>query len=136
MATEEIKVVITAPGIDLRNLKDGGIILARVNERHPVGEMIRVRDAVSEALQRVGLQNTQVLLCAPDQQIEAMDEGVMNRLGWFRQPPDFNSPEIVEMVVREDGKVAWVNVNGKCALRASEIKNLVLMDQRDTAKQD
>lgn len=39
---------------------------------------------------------------------------------------DVTAPEIVEIVVRDDQKVLWINIDGKCALRACRIENLVL----------
>lgn len=45
---------------------------------------------------------------------------------------DVTAPEIVQIQIRGDGTVVWVNINGECALRACRIKNLVLEDCRDS----
>jgi len=37
---------------------------------------------------------------------------------------DIASPEGVEVLIRADQKVLWVNVNGVCVLRCCKIKNL------------
>lgn len=47
---------------------------------------------------------------------------------------DITSPEGVEIVIRGDSKVVWVNVNGICMLRACRIKKLVLDDQREISE--
>jgi len=39
---------------------------------------------------------------------------------------DISSPEAVEVLIRADQKVIWVNVNGVCVLRCCKIKNLVV----------
>ena len=44
---------------------------------------------------------------------------------------DITAPEHVEVVVREDGKVLWVNVDGECRLRICRItKQPTIRDQR------
>ncbi len=43
---------------------------------------------------------------------------------------DVTAPDGVEIMIRHDGKVIWVNIDGKCLLRACRIKNLTLDDQR------
>jgi hypothetical protein len=43
---------------------------------------------------------------------------------------DIAEPEVVEIRIRSDGKVIWVNVNGKCYLRICQIKHLDLEDER------
>lgn len=43
---------------------------------------------------------------------------------------DVTEPEIVELSVRDDGKVVWVNIDGACALRACRIKHVVVDDKR------
>ena len=34
---------------------------------------------------------------------------------------DITKPEMVEVSLREDGKVLWVNVDGRCVLRVCQI---------------
>jgi hypothetical protein len=41
------------------------------------------------------------------------------------------APKIVEVEIRNDGKVLWINVDGKCELRACRIEELVLTDHRE-----
>jgi len=49
---------------------------------------------------------------------------------------DMTVPEIVEITVRDDGKVVWVNVDGECVLRCSQIKNLRIEDnQKNTVRE-
>jgi hypothetical protein len=43
---------------------------------------------------------------------------------------DITAPDIVEVEFREDGKVIWVNVDGKCALRICQISKLFVSDNR------
>ena len=46
---------------------------------------------------------------------------------------DLTAPEIVEVLVRSDGKVIWINIDGVCRLRACRINKLEINDER---KQD
>jgi len=41
---------------------------------------------------------------------------------------DFTAPESVEIEVRADGTVVWVNIDGICRLRACRMKSLRLTD--------
>jgi len=43
---------------------------------------------------------------------------------------DVTGPEVVEISIRRDGKVVWVNVDGICLFRACQIKILSLEDHR------
>lgn len=43
---------------------------------------------------------------------------------------DITGPDIVEISIREDGKVIWINVDGICACRVCRIKELVIDDRR------
>jgi hypothetical protein len=43
---------------------------------------------------------------------------------------DITAPNVVEIEVRHDGKVVWVNVDGVCRLRACQIGNLAIDDSR------
>jgi len=45
---------------------------------------------------------------------------------------DITEPQSVEIQIRDDGKVIWVNVDGICVLRACRITNLQVMDYRET----
>ena len=42
---------------------------------------------------------------------------------------DVTAPQHVEIKVRADGQVVWVNINGVCALRACQIQELVINDE-------
>jgi hypothetical protein len=44
---------------------------------------------------------------------------------------DITAPEVVEILIRDDGKVVWINVDGICRFRACEIKALIAKDKRD-----
>jgi len=134
MDTEEIKVTITELP-DIKKLKEsGGLLIVRMDRSHPMHEAMRLQREIRTWLDVQKLPGVGFLVVGPGTNVETIDEEAMNRMGWYRNPPDFNSPALVEMSVREDGKVVWVNVDGKCALRASQIQNLVLQDERDTAK--
>jgi hypothetical protein len=39
---------------------------------------------------------------------------------------DITSPEHVQIQIKHDRKVIWVNVDGICRLRICQIKNLIL----------
>jgi hypothetical protein len=41
---------------------------------------------------------------------------------------DITAPKLVEVQIRHDQKVIWVNVNGTCALRCCQVEHLVLPD--------
>lgn len=43
---------------------------------------------------------------------------------------DITGADNVEIQIRRDSKVIWVNVQGVCVLRICQIKNLVLTDER------
>ena len=43
---------------------------------------------------------------------------------------DITAPEEVEILIKEDGKVIWINVDGICELRACRIGKLTLNDER------
>lgn len=43
---------------------------------------------------------------------------------------DIGDPNYVEVTIREDARVLWVNVDGMCRLRISRIKKLVIEDER------
>jgi hypothetical protein len=45
---------------------------------------------------------------------------------------DITAPSSVEIKIRSDGKVVWVNVNGICKLRCCRIGKLIIIDERDT----
>lgn len=43
---------------------------------------------------------------------------------------DFTKPQTVEIEIRGDGKVVWINIDGLCRLRVCRIENLTLTDER------
>jgi hypothetical protein len=43
---------------------------------------------------------------------------------------DLFKPEAVEIRIRGDGKVAWVNVDGQCVFRCQNPKVLEVVDER------
>ncbi len=45
---------------------------------------------------------------------------------------DITEPQIVEILIRRDGKVLWVNIDGMCVFRACRIKTLSIVDERKT----
>jgi hypothetical protein len=47
---------------------------------------------------------------------------------------DITAPSIVEVSIRDDAKVIWINVDGKCEVRICQIGRLILEDRRPHAK--
>jgi hypothetical protein len=45
----------------------------------------------------------------------------------FEKVLDISNPESVEIIIRHDMKVVWVNIDGICALRACGIKKVSLI---------
>ena len=45
-------------------------------------------------------------------------------------PVDIAEAETVEVLIRADGSVVWINVDGLCRLRACRVKNIVINDER------
>jgi hypothetical protein len=43
---------------------------------------------------------------------------------------DLTGVEAVEVMVRDDGQVIWINVDGRCVLRVSKIEYLEVNDER------
>lgn len=48
-----------------------------------------------------------------------------------RQMVDISEPEAVQIQIRADGKVIWINVDGICRFRACRIKELEITDERE-----
>jgi hypothetical protein len=44
---------------------------------------------------------------------------------------DVAEPKSLEIIIREDAKTVWVNVDGICRFRACKIQGLFIHDQRD-----
>lgn len=47
---------------------------------------------------------------------------------------DITEPERVEVLIRADKKVIWINVDGICRLRCSRIKHLKVNDESNETK--
>lgn len=43
---------------------------------------------------------------------------------------DITAPQAIEVLIRADGGVLWVNVDGICRLRICQIKEITLNDMR------
>jgi hypothetical protein len=43
---------------------------------------------------------------------------------------NLTQPSVVQIVIRQDGKTVWINVDGVCRLRVCRIEKLLLEDQR------
>lgn len=43
---------------------------------------------------------------------------------------DISEPEVVEIQIRADGKVVWVNVDSVCRFRACRVKKIEIKDER------
>ena len=52
------------------------------------------------------------------------------------QMVDVTAPEVVEVSIRDDGKVVWVNVDGICRFRACQIKTVIVEDRRNVKLDD
>jgi len=48
-----------------------------------------------------------------------------------KQMMDITAPEVVEIKIRWDGKVVWVNVDGICRFRACQIETVIVEDDRN-----
>jgi hypothetical protein len=62
------------------------------------------------------------------QQLEVI--GVSKGETHSEQMIDITAPDVVEVSIREDGTVIWINVDGICKLRVCQIPNLVVDDRR------
>lgn len=49
---------------------------------------------------------------------------------------DITTPDVVEIQVRFDGKVVWINVDGICRFRACQIKTVIIQDDRHDLEND
>jgi hypothetical protein len=49
---------------------------------------------------------------------------------------DITAPQHVEVRIRRDGKVVWINVDGTCVMRTCQIKQLELVDERHDLSQN
>lgn len=61
--------------------------------------------------------------------METKDDGGISDIDdhdWW----DIIAPDRVEVLIRHDGKVVWVNVDGICRFRACRIVNLEVNDER------
>jgi len=52
----------------------------------------------------------------------------------IHNPIEINKPDHVEIMIRDDGKTVWVNVDGECIFRASQVKNVRINDKRNKPK--
>ena len=43
---------------------------------------------------------------------------------------DITAPKHLEIVIRDDGKIVWINDETQCVLRACQIGDLILKDER------
>ena len=43
---------------------------------------------------------------------------------------DITKPDVIEILIKENGKVIWINGIEGCLLRACQIKKLILNDER------
>ncbi len=44
---------------------------------------------------------------------------------------DITAPDRLEVRIRHDGKVVWINIDGICRFRSCQIKTLILEDDRN-----
>lgn len=47
---------------------------------------------------------------------------------------DVTEPVSVDVAIREDGQVVWINVNGICVLRACRAQRINILDDRKRNK--
>lgn len=43
---------------------------------------------------------------------------------------DITAPDCVEIIIKDNGKVVWINTENGCQFRASQIKHLEVIDER------
>jgi hypothetical protein len=43
---------------------------------------------------------------------------------------DITAPECVEILIKNNGKVVWINTENGCQFRACQIKHLEVIDER------
>ena len=53
-----------------------------------------------------------------------------NQVLMERRQLDITAPTDVDITIREDGQVVWINVDGICVLRICRPKNPVVVNQR------
>lgn len=61
------------------------------------------------------------------------------KIFWPEDDPvklDVTEPSHVEVLIRHDSKVIWVNVDGICRFRACRIGNLVVNDERTSDQKE
>jgi len=44
---------------------------------------------------------------------------------------DVTAPEVLEIRIKWDGKVVWINIDGICRFRSCQIKTLIVEDDRN-----
>jgi hypothetical protein len=70
---------------------------------------------------------------APIHQFEVLVEALKARnIALIGTMLDVTKCEVLEIAVRNDGKVVWVNTEKGCIFRACQISKLILDDRRDT----
>jgi hypothetical protein len=129
------KFVITAPGIDLRSVKPGSVLMVRYGEHLAPYARAKVAMQIKSMLSEAGMARDVVIFMAkPGDDLEVIDEPTMNKAGWFRKIDqqlgdmrDISSPKIVEVRTDKDLKTLWVNVDEKCVLRCCHIKEYHLI---------
>ena len=47
---------------------------------------------------------------------------------WINKMEDITGAEVVEVKIRNDGKVLWINTDKGCVLRICQIKKIVVCD--------
>lgn len=117
--------------LDLSKVKPNSILLLRaeLDANLRVHAIQKLRKVLDDA----GLHSVLVMMARPDDSLEEMDERAMNRHGWFRKVEpsmiDLSPVKVVEVEINKDRKRVWVNVDGKCVLRCSQIKNLEVINR-------
>jgi hypothetical protein len=89
------------------------------------------RDLVDKLL-GVHFREKQSAIAATFDQVaaESRSQATVVMLDKTHSMVDITAPNIVEVQVRYDGRVVWVNVDGLCRLRACQIGNLAIHDSR------
>jgi hypothetical protein len=49
---------------------------------------------------------------------------------------DITAPQNVEIKIRSDGKVVWINIDGVCRLRACQVPKIDIIDARPLMDSD
>lgn len=97
------------------------------NEQELPGKLLAAANKLIEA-QRVKIKNLVIDLQTAEGIIGHKVSNRPDNLG--KSVVDISAPECLEVEIREDGKVVWINIDGLCVFRSCQIGELLLKDNR------